>query len=190
MIKIGTLLAALTVLGVAGCIGTPFGMDAARLAKVDPLTTDPGALRFAIDLPDSLQTVGGEILITGKLGTAPGLADESYHLAFVQIPNGPAERRLEQELEPGHHILAFRIAPADLADFQEFRGKALAAERGGSISVQAEPCRIGAQGPDKLPMAVYLLAAEITDYAGMFKKRDIMGKLGLNEPGEIARCEL
>ncbi len=189
MIRFGKILTVLTALGLAGCSGAPLGMDVARLSKVDPLTTDPVALRFAIELPANLQTVGGQIQVTGKLDFAPGLAGETYHIAFEQIPNGPAEQRLAQDVKPGHHILAFRIAPTDLADFQEFRGRALAADRGGSISVAAVPCRIGTQEPDKLPMAVYLLAAEITDYAGMFKNRDIRGKLGLTDPQEIARCK-
>ena len=183
------ILTAFTILGLAGCSGAPLGIDVARLAKVDPLTTDPTALRFAVELPSSLETIGSQVQVTGELGPALGLADESYHIAFVQITNGPAEQRLEQELQPGRHILAFRIAASDLADFQEFRGKALAADRGGSISVEAEPCRISEQAPDEVPMTVYLLAAEITDYATMIKTHNIIDELELTGPGDFAQCD-
>ena len=111
MIRFGKVLTVLTALGLAGCSGAPLGMDVARLSKVDPLTTDPVALRFAIELPANLQTVGGQIQVTGKLDFAPGLAGETYHIAFEQLPNGPAEQRLAQDMKPGHHILAFSHCP-------------------------------------------------------------------------------
>lgn len=121
------------VLGLAGCVSlNPVTM--VRLATMNPLDADPGAIAVQLTLPDGVGVVDGSAAMTIQTMFADS-EDVSERFELEDLPEG-----------------VWRVAREDRARLRDLQVRVVMAEEtdpdntSGSFSVGFEPCTIG-DGP-------------------------------------------
>lgn len=152
-------------LALAGCGGMPVSSMMA-LRHVDPRTTDPAQMQFALRTPEKLETNGGGAFLTLEFDDG-----EARRFDLVEIAeNGPSLRPYRRD---GARIRTYSIAPADLDAFARHRA---GGGDHGSLSVDADFCLRGDTGEGKLPISTFLRTAETSGYVPLALDVDMRGK--------------
>ena len=169
------LLASLALSGCAG-LGTP-PASALKLARMNPMEADPGAIRFAVATPSFLRLREGDVTVTVRYDTGdpktsfleqykPVITDET-----ASAPGLPAQA-------VGSRLVVARFDQADSEAFRavQARVKAYKAAGGkgkGSLTVGATGCRTAPVPAGPIPMSAWLRAEAGEPYFALMRDVDM-----------------
>ncbi len=118
------------LIGLAGCV-TLNPVTMVRLATMNPLDADPGAIAVQLALPEGVGTVDGSAALTIQMAFADG-EEVSERFELEDLPEG-----------------VWRVARADREALRALQARAVVAEEAdrdgtnGSFSVGFQPCAMG-----------------------------------------------
>lgn len=169
LIVLGFLLAA------GGCSHMPV-TSMVKLARVDFETTETALLRAAVKLPANVRPRTVTLRIGVKL---TGGSEDTQDFKLTEVSD-PAELiSMRDEIEPGTHIFAYRLEPAEAMRLTLFREQLKAKQkaagsRGGSLSIaiNAQGCHIG-ELPAKVLLTTYLRTGETKTYVALTRDVDL-----------------
>lgn len=179
-------LAALALtLGLTACdIPSPATLMA--LNRFDPLTTDPSELQVAVRIPDGFQAKGNSVTLLATLEeteTDPEVTRE------FQIAQSTSKAEV-LDLEDGDGTLkVFSMRPEDaeaLRAFQRQAQRAKEEDRGGSISIDAQVCRLTETVPSTAILSAYLKSEETKRFVPLIENFDILSEVTEKDLEDIA----
>ncbi len=177
----------LTLWCLTACSGqTPY--DIYQLNRFDPVTTQAGALRIAVEAPDTVRPEPGGAVIYGRVNGADGAEAWHFEIDLAPITSTAQTADLPKPTSADMKVYGYRIAEDDLPMFNDFRQAAAQAREtgdGGSIGVTASLCYIGAQMPEQLPFRSYLKAAELEDYVTLMADKDILAEVSSDDVADL-----
>lgn len=169
------VLVSLALSGCAG-LGTP-PASALKLARMNPMDADPGAIRFALATPPFLRLREGDVTVTVRYDTddpktsfleqyKPIITDET-----ASAPGLPADAG-------GARLVVVRFDRADSEAFRamQARVKAYKAAGGkgkGSLTVAATGCRTAPVPAGTIPMSAWLRAEAGEPYFVLMRDVDM-----------------
>ncbi len=176
--KIFTLL---LLLGVAACAHVPLGTQVA-LARLDPMTADATAMRFAVEQPADL----------------PLDTTASLHMSFTSQDGEVADQftlaRVQQPVSDGAIIRTiFAIAASDRARFNQLREEILAQKAAhpdgeGSISISASGCMTAPPPEGPWLVSVFIGIDGHSDWLPLIRDVDIRTLGPQTNTGTITPC--
>ena len=174
------LLVSLALSGCAG-LGTP-PASALKLARMNPMEADPGAIRFAVATPPFLRLRDGDVTVTVRYDTGdpktsfleqykPIITDET-----ASAPGLPADAGGES------HLVVARFNQADSEAFRAMQARVKAFKAGGgkgkgSLTVGATGCRSAPVPAGPIRMSAWLRAEAGEPYFMLMRDVDMRGKL-------------
>lgn len=171
--------------GLAACDVTPVRTMWA-LRNVDPMSTAPEGLRWAVRIPHGFRPSPQGVALVGTFQASATQPEETvrFNIERQKDPNLPSWMR-----RAGAPLYGYKIADEDLERFRKFQGKARVAKvekRGGSLSVSTEVCRLKEVIPTEILVSVFIKTVEIDEYVPLFEDQDITERASSKEIAEIA----
>ena len=182
----------------AGCMSfsTP-PSSILKLARMQPMESDPAALRFAVATPGFLRVRDGDITVTVTFNTGDRMTSfiEQYK-PVVDNDAAVTPGINRQRLEDNGNLVVARFHEDDQDGFRamQARIKAFRAAGGkgeGSLSIAATGCRTAplADGPARI--SVWLQADPGSDYFALFRGLDLRAQLKAEgaDLSELPSCD-
>lgn len=179
------LCALLIAGGLAACDITP-ARTLWALRNVDPVTTDPEAIRLALRIPQGFRPQITGMTLTGTLNATDTLPAESKSFAIVREPSTQLPSWMRRAGAP---LYGYKISEADLSAFRAFQlqaAKAKGEKRGGSISLGTEVCRLASALPAEIPISAFIKTAETDEFVPLFEDKDLLDEVTSEELDDIA----
>jgi len=169
------LIVSLALSGCAG-LGTP-PASALKLARMNPMEADPGAIRFAVATPSFLRLREGDVTVTVRYDTGdpktsfleqykPIITDET-----ASAPGLPAHAG-------GSRLVVVRFDKADSEAFRAVQArvkayKAAGGEGKGSLTVGATGCRTAPVPAGPIRMSAWLRTEADEPYFALMRDVDM-----------------
>jgi hypothetical protein len=167
-----------------------------KLARVDFVATDPAALRAAVKLAAAARPRRDQVRLRLTVRLASGQEDtQDFRLSEVSDPADILS--LREEIEPGTHLFAYRLEPAEAARLAAFRDalkkqQTASGGRGGAltISIAPEACRTGELTAGPVLFTTYLRTAETGGYVALARDVDMRSIVrGRDLAAEMPLCD-
>ena len=172
------LPAILVSLALSGCagLGTP-PASALKLARMNPMEADPGAIRFAVATPAFLRLREGDVTVTVRYDT--GDPKTSFLEQYKPIITDETASAPGLPAQAGEGRLV--VARFDQADSEAFRAvqarvkafKAAGGEGKGSLTVGATGCRTAPVPAGPIRMSAWLRAEADEPYFALMRDVDM-----------------
>jgi hypothetical protein len=186
-------LAAAALFSLASCASVnPVGL--AKLAAMNPLTTEPSQLSVAARLPDSLKLRTGDLImvIETEGAAGPDKIEETFLLEVKEAKAGDAGVIVP---ESGERLQTARVAIADLARLTAAQGKARALKAGGgtrgkgSISVAVQGgCKTGEPSAGPLMLNIFMETEKDGGWFPVVSDYDMRKSFGDDVIAKIVPC--
>jgi len=169
---------------LVSCDYTPISTMLA-LRKVDFETTPARDLRVKLVLPHKIRPRENSIVMKGTLSATDSLPEE---VVVFYLEEKQSEQSAFQESQK-KQVFVYGLAEPDIAGFDSFRLKASKKkERNGSISVDAEACRLTSEPITQLVGSIFLKTAELGRYVPLVDDVDFLEDEDGNELDELPMC--
>lgn len=157
-----------------------------ELARLDPMTTDPAAIRAGLRVPANIRPrlETSTLKFTTWFGkeSDPAKAADRHEiaLAMVEVDDAAARARLLGG-NKGDAVYLYQIAPADLPTLVAFRND-LATKKGSGrdghlqISIGVDACYVGTPPSPPVLMSTYIRFAGMRDYLPLARNIDIQSE--------------
>lgn len=179
--KNSTFLRRLATLSFVGFVGACSSVNPAGLlaaSRLDPLSTPPDALSFAVSVPRTMRLEDGDaelrMSFAGRSAAAPVQLEE---VARLQIR--PADQSGPRDVEQGDHVFIAKISPTDAAaiaalqaEIRDLRARGIDGE--GSLSIKvAGGCYIG-NVPQQIHVGSWIRAGASDEFVQITRRTDIL----------------
>src|SRR5215510_5950488 len=171
-------LVAFLMLVLAGCGHMPV-TSMIKPARADLASTDPAQLRAAVKLPRTLRLKPSGVALRIGVKLADG-AEDTQDFMLREVSDPADILSLRAELDPGTHVFAYRLDPAEAARLAAFRAalkqkQEASGRRGGALTIAVKPdaCRAGDLPDRPVYVTTYLKTAETGAYVPLARDVDL-----------------
>lgn len=173
------LVLSLVLAGCAG-LGTP-PSSALKLARMNPLEADPGAIRFALETPSFLRLREGDVTVTVRFETGDPATSFLEQYKPVLVDDAAAAQGLPARTEARRLVVA-KLGEADSEAFRAMQARVKAYRAGGgkgkgSLSVGATGCRTAPVPAGPIRLSAWLRAEPRGPYFPLMRDVDMRGAL-------------
>lgn len=171
---IRTFMTGVLGLTLAACSGVPL-TSYGKLARLDPMSTEPRDLRVAVMTTDAVDLTPGQVTLLMSYQAEDGSLHEEHTLVVLPDDSEVFSPRLTRDLEPGHVVDTSELSEADADTMRGFQQrvrdfKAGDWEGAGSLTVSVNGfCTTRDVQSENLPFSIYLQTTPDGDFFPMLR---------------------
>ena len=180
------IAAAAATLALAACLPS-VGGPAAGLALLNPMTVEPGMLRAAVRLPDTVRIIASELTVTADM---TGFATPEVRYFPLTVSRDPAERvPLVSETKVGFALTIVRLDAEQAAALASWRRELTLSRRGKlTLAIRVDACREAGAPGDPVPLTFYIAASPSGGYAMLTAETDLARLARTGSPMTLSPC--